>query len=71
MREVSCRCGKNKRSFKNDIGPFYIDDCCLEAGYDQLGNKVEEPKNQSESKAERKAREKAEREAKEARESKE
>lgn len=37
-----CRCGKSKKNFKMDIGPFYIDECCSEAGYDCQGNKVGE-----------------------------
>ena len=41
MIEKSCRCGKIKKNFKIDIGPFFIADCCIEAGYDYLGNKAE------------------------------
>lgn len=39
MFEKSCRCGKSKKNFKMDIGPFYVDDCCIEAGYDESGKK--------------------------------
>lgn len=39
MYMKTCRCGKSKKNFKMDIGDFFIDDCCIEAGYDELGNK--------------------------------
>jgi hypothetical protein len=42
MREKSCRCGKSKKNFKIDIGSFFVGDCCLEAGFDDLGNPVNE-----------------------------
>ena len=35
---ITCRCGKNKQAFKNNIGDFYVDECCKEAGYDEFGN---------------------------------
>lgn len=38
MQEKSCRCGASKKRFKIDIGPFYVDSCCLAAGFDDLGN---------------------------------
>lgn len=38
MYEKTCRCGKSKANFKIDIGPFFINDCCTEAGYDVQGN---------------------------------
>lgn len=41
MFEKPCRCAKQKKNFRLDIGPFFIDDCCIEAGYDELGNKAE------------------------------
>jgi hypothetical protein len=41
MFEKSCRCGKSKKSFKFDIGEFFIDDCCTEAGYDEQGNRAQ------------------------------
>jgi hypothetical protein len=37
MIEKSCACGKSKKNFKMDIGPFYVADCCKDAGYDDLG----------------------------------
>lgn len=40
MFKIKCRCGTGEQSFKFDIGPFYIDECCTAAGYDELGNKV-------------------------------
>ena len=40
MKEKSCRCGASKKRFKIDIGPFYVGECCLNAGYDDLGNKI-------------------------------
>lgn len=42
MIEKSCRCGKIKKNFFMDIGPFFIGDCCIEAGYDHKGNLVKE-----------------------------
>lgn len=41
MFEKSCRCGNIKKNFRIDIGPFFIDECCVKAGFDYLGNKVE------------------------------
>ena len=35
----TCRCGKTKKNFKFDIGPFFVDECCIEAGFDELGKK--------------------------------
>lgn len=46
MHSVPCRCGKTKKNFYNDIGEFYIETCCLIAGYDNLGNKEEEPEKE-------------------------
>lgn len=81
MIEKTCRCGKNKKNFRMDIGPFYVEDCCLKAGYDHLGNlkesasaSKEEPVQQSQVAAEEdkaqkqleKDRKKAERAAKKA-----
>lgn len=34
-----CRCGTQTQNFKNDIGPFFIGECCKAKGYDELGNK--------------------------------
>lgn len=48
MIEKSCRCGKSKKNFKMDIGPFYIDECCIEAGYDDLGNLKKKAEDQKE-----------------------
>lgn len=42
MVEVKCRCGKSKRNFKVNVG-YYIDECCVEAGYDDLGNLTKKP----------------------------
>lgn len=39
--EKACRCGSIKKRFNMDIGPFFIADCCIEAGYDHLGNRKE------------------------------
>lgn len=38
MYMKTCRCGKSKKNFKMDIGNFFIDECCIEAGFDELGN---------------------------------
>lgn len=43
MYEKTCRCGASKKSFNIDIGPFFVDSCCLEAGYDDLGNLKKKP----------------------------
>src|SRR5690606_23594254 len=37
MFEKPCVCGKSKKNFKNDIGPFFVNECCTEAGYDEFG----------------------------------
>lgn len=42
MFSIQCRCGKTKKNFKKQIGEFFINKCCLEAGYDKLGNKAGE-----------------------------
>lgn len=41
MIEKSCRCGQIKKNFRIDIGPFFIGECCIEAGYNHLGKKLE------------------------------
>lgn len=40
MKEKSCRCGLSKKRFKMDIGPFFVDDCCLKNGFDELGRPI-------------------------------
>lgn len=40
MYKKKCRCGKAEKNFKIDIGPFFIADCCEDAGYDCHGNKA-------------------------------
>jgi hypothetical protein len=47
-----CRCGKTGRNFMKDIGEFYIEDCCTEAGYDYKGNLITPPSSDTESKVE-------------------
>lgn len=37
-----CRCGKRTKFFKYLELEFYIDECCIEAGYDEQGLKVED-----------------------------
>ncbi len=37
MFSVKCRCGKSEKTFQNDVGPFFIAECCEEAGYDHMG----------------------------------
>lgn len=39
MIEISCRCGAAKKRFKYDIGEFFINDCCSEAGFNHLGQR--------------------------------
>ena len=41
MFKKKCRCGASEKSFKIDIGPFFVAECCIEAGFDELGNKVD------------------------------
>lgn len=41
MHKKMCRCGKQTKNFKFDIGPFFITECCTKAGYDHLGNRKE------------------------------
>lgn len=36
---IKCRCGAQTQNFKNNIGPFFIAECCKAKGYDALGNK--------------------------------
>lgn len=48
MYEKSCACKKSKKNFKFDIGPFFINMCCRDAGFNEKGIKAalvkEEPK---------------------------
>lgn len=46
MMEKPCRCGKIKKNFKMDIGPFFIAECCIEAGYNNKGEMVGKPKKE-------------------------
>lgn len=39
MFEKSCRCGTSKKRFRVDIGPFFVNECCAAAGFDDLGQK--------------------------------
>lgn len=36
----TCRCGKTQKNFFFDIGEFFIEECCVEAGYDHKGDRV-------------------------------
>jgi len=40
MFKVKCRCAKSEKNFKFEIGPFYMDECCKSAGYDDLGRPI-------------------------------
>lgn len=42
MFKRKCRCGKTEKSFKNDIGPFFMNTCCEAEGYDCRGKKPED-----------------------------
>lgn len=42
MIKIKCRCGKSEKSFKKEIGPFYIDECCEKAGFDEFGKLPED-----------------------------
>tara|TARA_R110000868_G_C10973188_1_gene771586 strand:+ start:106778 stop:107173 length:396 start_codon:yes stop_codon:yes gene_type:complete len=39
MFKIKCRCGSSEKSFKIDIGEFFMNECCFKAGYDAQGNK--------------------------------
>lgn len=41
MFKRKCKCNKSEKNFKMDIGPFFVNECCVESGYDELGNKKE------------------------------
>ena len=44
MTQVSCRCGSQTKVFKKlspDSIKFFIGECCLRAGFNDLGEKVE------------------------------
>lgn len=42
MHKIDCRCGATNKTFRYDIGPFFVSECCAEAGFDDLGrNKAE------------------------------
>lgn len=38
--QKTCRCGKRSTAFYMDIGPYYMDDCCKDAGYNEKGELV-------------------------------
>lgn len=40
MYKIPCRCGASIKQFKKHIGPFYLNECCAEAGFDDLGNPI-------------------------------
>lgn len=40
MFNTKCACGKSNKNFKYNIGPFYVEDCCRAAGYDEIGKRV-------------------------------
>ena len=38
MFKIKCACGETEKSFKFDVGGFFVnDECCLKNGYDELG----------------------------------
>ncbi len=39
MFKKICACGISGKTFKKDIGPFFIAECCEKAGYDIYGKK--------------------------------
>jgi hypothetical protein len=47
MIEKPCRCGSSKKSFKINIGPFFVGDCCLKSGFDEFGNPTTMSETQS------------------------
>lgn len=54
--KIKCRCGQKEFNFKNNIGEFFISECCTIAGYDHLGlKKGEKPVAPAAPKAEPKA----------------
>lgn len=40
MFRIHCKCKKSNKNFHNNIGDFYVDDCCKAAGYDDLGRPI-------------------------------
>ena len=42
MYKVKCKCGQSEKSFKFDIGEFFISECCEKAGYDNKGMRAED-----------------------------
>ena len=42
MFKKKCRCGTTEKNFKMDIGPFFINECCEKAGFDEKGLKAED-----------------------------
>jgi len=47
MFKIICRCGKSSKVFKFNIGPFFMNDCCIAAGFDDFGIKKGEAKKES------------------------
>ncbi len=45
-----CACGAQSKNFNSDIGSCFIDQCCLDAGYDIKGNKVKSSDDQDSNK---------------------
>lgn len=41
MFKKKCFCGKSEKSFKKDIGTNFYDECCKEAGFDEMGNLID------------------------------
>ncbi len=37
MYAIKCRCGAQTKNFKHNIGAFYMDRCCEDAGYNSEG----------------------------------
>lgn len=48
MFKKKCACGESEKSFKFDIGPFFIDECCKKAGYDCHGKRQEDYEREAE-----------------------
>lgn len=40
MFKIKCKCETQEKSFKINIGEFFIADCCTKAGYDNKGLKA-------------------------------
>lgn len=48
MFKVTCVCGDSEKSFKKNIGPFFVNTCCEKKGYDCRGKLPEDYEREAE-----------------------